>query len=298
MRNMDTLIVILLLWGGVLISDSTRAAFAEGETIADSEAQHSGTQGQDNWLYGYYDGDSETPYRPADFELLPTFRAPSWMIQNGPGGYWTSLHPEGGHPNGLQTCCGRRSAEHWPVRRYVSNVSGLITLQGEIEDLDSHTGNGINGWIFVDNTPVLMQTVKNTGITFELDVKVSLGSVIDFAIDPRDRHDMGDSTRYTTVLIAKHLDAFFVRGDPNADSLIDIADAVFLLTHLFVDGPSPSCMKTADVNASDTVNLADPIALLAFLFAFGPPPPAPFRECGLGSSGGELGCDIYAPCGS
>ncbi len=41
--------------------------------VADSAAEFSGTQGQNGWNYGYYDGDSASPFTPTDFEEFPLF---------------------------------------------------------------------------------------------------------------------------------------------------------------------------------------------------------------------------------
>ena len=49
-------------------------AVADDVTIlANSISEFSDTQGQGNWYYGYYDGDSSVPYSNADFEELPFY---------------------------------------------------------------------------------------------------------------------------------------------------------------------------------------------------------------------------------
>jgi len=40
----------------------------------------------------------------------------------------------------------------------------------------------------------------------------------------------------------------FQRGNANADARIDIADAIYLLSHLFAHGPAPSCKDSGDAN--------------------------------------------------
>lgn len=67
----------------------------------------------------------------------------------------------------------------------------------------------------------------------------------------------------------------FLRGDANDDGAINLTDAVFLLEHLFVQGPIPLCPDAADVNDSDSLNLPDVVYLLTFLFGSGPPPVSP-----------------------
>ena len=66
----------------------------------------------------------------------------------------------------------------------------------------------------------------------------------------------------------------FLRGDANRDSIIDVADAIAILAHLFAGGPVP-CADAMDSNDDGRINVADPIHLLKHLFAAGSPPPPP-----------------------
>jgi hypothetical protein len=88
----------------------------------------------------------------------------------------------------------------------------------------------------------------------------------------------------------------FRRGDVNADMELDLSDAVFTLSYLFLGGPAPGCLQSADANDSDEVDLTDAIYLLNFLFLSGPEPGAPFAACGLDPTPGELVCITYPPC--
>ncbi len=84
----------------------------------------------------------------------------------------------------------------------------------------------------------------------------------------------------------------FVRGDANGDTVIDIGDAVFTLSHLFAGGPG-LCLDAGDSNDDGAVDVGDPIFVLAFLFSLGPPPPTPFPTCGLDLTPDTLTC--YGP---
>ena len=46
---------------------------AKPDIIADSVAEFSGVQGQNNWYYGFYDGDGTNPFSSNDFELLAQY---------------------------------------------------------------------------------------------------------------------------------------------------------------------------------------------------------------------------------
>jgi sugar lactone lactonase YvrE len=82
----------------------------------------------------------------------------------------------------------------------------------------------------------------------------------------------------------------FVRGDANADRLINLSDAVFVLSFLFLGGPAPSCPDAADANDDGTVSISDPSAVLGHLFLGAPPPPPPFPDAGEDPSADALDC--------
>ncbi len=88
----------------------------------------------------------------------------------------------------------------------------------------------------------------------------------------------------------------FRRGDGNTDGLLDIADAIFVISYLFTVGPSPTCMDSADASDNGSIDLADPISILSHLFANAGPLPPPFGACGVDSAADVLDCQQYSPC--
>ncbi len=85
----------------------------------------------------------------------------------------------------------------------------------------------------------------------------------------------------------------FIRGDANADSRIDLTDAITVLSHLFTIGFEVDCADSADVNADRAVDIADPVFLLGWLFINGREIPAPSPECGTAPG---LGCTLFNAC--
>lgn len=73
---------------------------------------------------------------------------------------------------------------------------------------------------------------------------------------------------------------YFLRGDVNSDSRVDISDAIFLLEHQFRGGATPRFAEPTDTNADDHTDLSDAIYLLNFLFRGGPVVPLPYPELG------------------
>jgi len=74
------------------------------------------------------------------------------------------------------------------------------------------------------------------------------------------------------------------RADINADSGVDISDAVALLLYLFSGGVAPTCDAVADVDDSGSIDVTDAVFLLEYLFRGGPTPsllsPEELEACG------------------
>lgn len=92
------------------------------------------------------------------------------------------------------------------------------------------------------------------------------------------------------LLLSKGGDPTFTRGDANADSQVNIADSIFLLSYLFTGGAAPSCQSSGDANDDGALNIGDPIYLLTYLFSGGPPPPSPFAACATDPTADGLNC--------
>ena len=76
----------------------------------------------------------------------------------------------------------------------------------------------------------------------------------------------------------------FRRGDADCNAVIDLTDASRMFGGLFRNAGF-CCEAAADVDTDGRVNLADPLFLLNYLFLNGPTPEAPFERCGESASG-------------
>ncbi len=72
----------------------------------------------------------------------------------------------------------------------------------------------------------------------------------------------------------------FVRGDANGSGVVDVADAITLLDHLFSSGVAPTPVDSGDATSDGALDIADAIFVLTYLFAEGPAPAAPFPSPG------------------
>ena len=91
------------------------------------------------------------------------------------------------------------------------------------------------------------------------------------------------------------VESSFVRGDTDANGLLEIGDGITLLDHLFNGQSEPPCRDAADSNDDGILNVAD--AVYHFFFLFGAVPPlAPWPNCGTDPSSDLLDCDSFPPC--
>lgn len=217
-RFRHALAALLLMFLG---AQASRAA----PILADSVTEFSGVQGQNNWYYGYY----ATPGASSSFTQMAYFDAvggtvggsggPWWeeTTTQGAGATWTLLWATGGHPGGPLI-----SPLHWAVRRWVSEVSGSITISGTLQDADGGGGNGVFGRILVDGVEVYTGRVDAISgpatLAYSIDTVVSVGSVVDFAIDPN-----GNELYDSTIFTAK------IAGVPEPSTLLLLGSALVAL---------------------------------------------------------------------
>ncbi len=91
--------------------------------------------------------------------------------------------------------------------------------------------------------------------------------------DPRDEESTGPPCR-------------FIRGDANADHLLDISDVIAILFHNFL-GTEVFCQDAVDVDDNGAKEITDAISLLHFLFRGGEAPANPFPDPGLDPTAGD-----------
>jgi len=80
------------------------------------------------------------------------------------------------------------------------------------------------------------------------------------------------------------IDDLFVAlvGDADFDGGLDLTDAVYILSVLFLGQRSPLCVQAADFNGDQWIDLSDAVALLNYLFLGGAGPPQEAAVCSSG----------------
>jgi hypothetical protein len=106
----------------------------------------------------------------------------------------------------------------------------------------------------------------NSGETADADHSWTTAGTYSVAVKVKDQYDVesGWSDPASITLVG--------RGDSNNDGDINVADAVFLITFIFKDGPSPDPFEAGDANCDDAVNVGDPVYLINYIFKDGPAP--------------------------
>ncbi len=181
-------------WIAVLALSS--AQHAEAGVIADSFAEFSSTQGQDNWYYGYY----ATPGSPASWTQFENFVDNTGDLfpgQVNPGFWRTDSIPTvaiwdtGEAPRGTDL-----PPEMWAARRWVSETSGSVLISGNI----APTGGGTTtARIYVDGVLIYTQNSAPGG-AYAVNASVNVGSVVDLTVSA-DGVSFFDSTTFTAQIV-------------------------------------------------------------------------------------------------
>lgn len=164
--------------------------------VANSITEFSAVQGQDSWSYGFFNLTAKGgAYTGADFTAFDTVggsgAAAIWRASAAQVGadnnVFLGINVNGGHPNGIGP--GAQDSNIWAIRRYTSEVSGLVRIDFDLhkENISNPRGGGITGHLFVDGLEVFSSLIDNLdgiGIQDSVFATVNVGSLIDFAIDP------------------------------------------------------------------------------------------------------------------
>ena len=81
-----------------------------------------------------------------------------------------------------------------------------------------------------------------------------------------------DSNKPVLKSVKSGLFPTWVYGDATGDSIVNVADVIYLLNYLFSGGDSPSPLASVDVNYDCIVNIGDAVYLVNYVFGGGPEP--------------------------
>jgi len=253
-------------------------------TIADSTADWSntGTQGENNWSYGYYNltGDADGEYQSTDFiaflndgsnsvqpDGLNHWTGGGWALYRDTApnntGPWTSIGNTGGHPNGTNSdpppsVPGSVREEHWAIRRWESNFDGPVKLTSMLAATNTG-GTGTTVHLFHNGSLLdTLQTNAAAGLMNDVNAIVAAGDFIDLALSPEafdgsNRSDGADGSNFT-LLIEDIPGGGAKPGDFNVDTVVDFLDFGIMADNFRETGAS---FFDGDINFDGEINLRD-----------------------------------------
>ena len=150
------------------------------------------------------------------------------------------------------------SAEGWTLGVVYSFTGGQTLTFGspsEIISVDYATGGSMAG--------------DETGTTVALNWTDDLGSpavvnlmVVDGGSFPANKED-------GSISLNPVITVDFIRGDSNSDSIVNIADVIWIIYELFLNGPATTCPIASDTNSDGVNDIADASYLVMYRFMGG-----------------------------
>ena len=168
------------------------------QVVADSVADFSSVQGGRGWYYGYY---AEPLFSSADFvplsiyEYVAVLNEDIWRYGDQA---WTHIGARVMHPNGRFTTGGKLAIDQFAVRRWVSNTTETLFIQGTIQTT-SASANGVLGRILVGDSEVWRQFIgpgATSASPFQTLASVRVGDPINFLLEPFESNDSSDATDF------------------------------------------------------------------------------------------------------
>lgn len=149
-----------------------------------------------------------------------------------------------------------------------------------------------------DDAPVRKRTygvlagVEAKAIGFPPYLAVSNGVVSYYSdLEGNVIEDYQDDNGLESYLLVVIRGQVFIRGDANQSGVVDISDAVSILSSLFLTTDRLLCVAAADSDDDGSVSITDAIFMLSFMFTGGRAIPAPYPECGVDVAQDELSCE-------
>ncbi|MEE9442853.1 MAG: M28 family peptidase [candidate division Zixibacteria bacterium] len=133
------------------------------------------------------------------------------------------------------------------------------------ELLEADGGTETNTWTEVGNG------LESTGLTLS-DNGILSGIVlssleINFTARVEDVTGSYDEREFSIEFVY-----IYIPGDANGDNAVNVGDAVFLINHVFKQGPAPYPLVSGDANCDNDVNVGDAVYIINHVFKGGPEP--------------------------
>ncbi|MFH1699151.1 MAG: M28 family peptidase [Candidatus Zixiibacteriota bacterium] len=149
------------------------------------------------------------------------------------------------------------------VALHTFSLPGGMIRESYSELLDADGGTGELTWVDkygdLEGTGL---TLSSTGLVSGV---VEDPGLVSFTVYISDI--TGSDQEWTYEMNFEYLD-----GDANGDNTVNVGDAVFIINHVFKQGPAPYPYLAADTNCDGTVNVGDAVYLVNHIFKGWPAP--------------------------
>ncbi len=132
-------------------------------------------------------------------------------------------------------------------------------------------------WTTIWQNPGLMQDSSWIAMDFDVTEMAAFQSSVYFrwTMGPTDETWRYCGWNIDDVRVVSYDCRGYYCGDANGDDLVNIGDAVYLVSHVFGGGPAPQPPEAGDANADGGINVGDAVYLINYIFKGGPRPQCP-----------------------
>jgi hypothetical protein len=164
--------------------------------LADSQADFSGTQGQNNWQYGLYPNGDPTQFTTAPLIFVPALGV--WQHTGSAPPPWTRLGPWFAHPNEYG------GVTEYAVRRWTSSYTGHVQVTVHLSKADTTCGDGTMGLLYLNSAQIATLSVDYNdaiGKTAVVPLDLNANDRLDLALSAGPSHNDGCDTSLFTAIV-------------------------------------------------------------------------------------------------
>lgn len=162
-----------------------------------------------------------------------------------------------------------------PINGGGSTLGVVISLSPPFEDIATGSAQSIANFVYEAGP------MAANGDTVAIDFSGNLGDPAVALVAVVDGNTVDPGTTGGTVTLVESMmqTNSFVRGDANADAIVNIADGVWIINYLWLSGPVPPCEESANANGQGGVDTSDAMYIFMWRLLDGPAPVGGFPNC-------------------
>ncbi|MEM7168221.1 MAG: hypothetical protein AAF581_22430 [Planctomycetota bacterium] len=162
-----------------------------------------------------------------------------------------------------------------PIGGGGATLGVVISLSPPFEDIPTGTAQSIANFVYEAGPSA------NNGDTVAIDFSGTLGDPAVALVAVVDGNTVDPGTTGGTVTLEESMmvTRSFVRGDANADGTVNIADGVWIINFLWLQGPASPCEEAGNANGQGNVDTSDAMYIFMWRLLDGPAPTGAFPNC-------------------